>query len=59
MGKYLDLARELKKLWKHDSSTSCSWCTWNGPQWLGKETGRTGGQRKNQNHTDHSTVKIS
>ena len=29
------------------------------PQNLRKETGGTGGQRKNQDHLDHSTVKIT
>ena len=33
-------------------------CTWNGPQRLGKNIKRTGYQRKNWDHPDHS-VKIS
>ena len=35
---------------KHESDgdTYSSWCTWNGPQRLGKETRGIGDQRKNQ-----------
>ncbi len=31
-GKYLDLARELKKTIKHegDNNTHCEWCFWHG-----------------------------
>ena len=36
-----------------------NWCAWNGPHWPGKESGRIGDQRKNQDHPDHSIVKIS
>ena len=48
MDKYLDLARELKKLWnmKSESDTNCSWCTWNGPKRIGKGFGKSGDQRK-------------
>ena len=41
IGKYLDLAREQVKAMEHegDGDTNISWCTWNGLQMLGKETG--------------------
>ena len=38
--------------------TNSSWYTRNLIQRLGKETGRTGNQRKNQDHSDHSIVKL-
>ena len=46
--KYLDLTRELKKVMKHegDSDSSHSYSSWNDPQIPGKETGRTGDQKK-------------
>ena len=43
--KYLDLAWELNK-------------SWNSSKKPGKETGETGNQKNNENHIDHSTVKI-
>ena len=48
-----------KKTLEHegDGDTNCSGWTRNGPQRLGKETGRTGYQKKNQDHPDHSSVK--
>ena len=42
-----------------DSDTNWSWCTQNSSQRLGKEIRETGNHRKNQDHTDNSTVKIS
>ena len=36
-----------------------NWCPWNSPQELGKEIGWTGGSKKNWNHPDYSTIKIS
>ena len=58
--KYLDLARELKKVLEreHDGDTSCSWSPCNCPQKFEKETGGIGDQRKNQDHLDHSNAKI-
>ena len=41
-----------------DNNISCSRCPWYGSQRLGKETGGTGDQRRNQVYPDHSTVKI-
>ena len=48
INKYLDLAGELKICGLEcNGDPKCSWCTWNGPQRPGKETGGTGDQRKN------------
>ena len=44
---------------KCDDKTDCSWHAWNSHQRLWKETGGIENQRKNRDHTDHSTVKIS
>ena len=58
--KYLDLARELKKL--HDmnvTDTNCHWSPWNGCQRPRKENWRIGDQRKIRNYPDHSIVEIS
>ena len=38
-----------------DGDTNCSWCTWNGPQKLGKGTGGIRNQKENRYH--HSIVK--
>ena len=60
INKYVDLARELKKLWKllGDADTNCSWCSWNGLQRIEKGTGGVENQRKNRDYPDHSIVKI-
>ena len=57
---YSDLAKELKRIIEHEDGgdTNCSWCTWNGPQRLVKETVGIGNKKKNQDHPDHSVVKI-
>ena len=39
-----------------DGDTNCSWSPGNGPQRPGKETKD---QRKNRDHSDHGTIKIS
>ena len=62
--KYLDLARELKKVVTHegDGDTNCSWCNWTIPPKVWKRDwggGEIGDQRKNQDHPKHSTIKIS
>ena len=59
--KYLDLARELKKTVENegDSDTNCNWCTWGNHKRLGRKTGETENQSKNQNHPDHSIAEIS
>ena len=36
------------------SDTNFTWCTWNGPQ----KIGRVGNLRKNQDQSDYSTVEI-
>ena len=41
-----------------DGDINCSWCTWNGPQELGKETRRIGDQKRNLNHPSYSIAKI-
>ena len=41
-----------------DGDASCCWCTWNDPKRLGKVTRKTGNQKKNRDHPDHSTVEI-
>ena len=50
-----------KKIVEHegDGNTNCKWNTWNGPQRLGKGTGRVNNWRKNQDHSIYSIVKIS
>ena len=59
--KYLHLTREIKKKksMQHegDSNTSCNWRTWNGPQRLGKKTGRVGNRKTNRGHPNYS-IKI-
>ena len=35
--------------------THCNWCTWNGPQRLGKGAGRVGNWRTNRDHPNYST----
>ena len=58
--KYLDFARELKKLQNmSDSDTNCSWCTWNGPQRLGKGTERNENQMEDWDHPDYRIVENS
>ena len=42
---------------KGDSDTNHSWSTWNSLQESHKETGWNGDQRKNWDHSEHSTVK--
>ena len=42
-----------------DGNTNYSWCTWNGPWKIGKDTEGIENQRKNQENTDHNIVKIS
>ena len=54
MWKYLYLARGLKKTMEH-VSTVTSRTT---PQGVWKETNGIGNERKNEDHTDHSIVKI-
>ena len=50
-----------EKLMKYegDGDTNCSWNNWNGPQRHRKETMETEDQRKNREHLDHGTAKIS
>ena len=58
--KYLDLAREIKKVMEHKRETSASYgFAWNGAQSLEKKTGRIGNQRRNRIHPDYSLFEIS
>ena len=41
-----------------DGDTNCSWCTWNGPQGLGKMIGTIENQKKNRDHRNFDIVKI-
>ena len=34
------------------------WCTWNGPQGFGEETGEIGNQSKNQDHRYKNITRI-
>ena len=54
INKYLDLARELKKLGNMKVTMIPIVVGM-----LGKETWRIGNQKKNWRHTDHSTVKLN
>ena len=59
---YLNLARELKKkkAVEHEgnSDTNYNWCTWNGPQRLGKEDGRVRNQRTSRNYPNYRIVEV-
>ena len=59
--KYLDLARELKKLWNMKVTVVPIVVDALGtvPPKSGKETGETQDQRKNKDHPDHSTLNMS
>ena len=57
--KYLDLARELRKLWNTWVTMIPILVDWNGPQRHGKLVGRRGNYRTNWNHSNNSIVEIS
>ena len=59
--KYLDPARELKKVIEHksDDDTNYNWCTKNGPHRVGKETEKVRNKRTKQNRPNYSITKIS
>ena len=57
IGKYLDLARELKKLWNKCDMILIVVRTV--AKSLEKKTGGIGHQRDNQDNLDHSIVEIS
>ena len=44
--------------YEREGDANCSKCFWNSPKMPGKETKRTEDQRKNQDYSDYSTVKI-
>ena len=59
--KYLDLARELRKLRNMrvtDGDATCNWNTWNNPPMFLKEVTRVGNQRTNRDHIDNSILEI-
>ena len=60
--KYWELARELKKKkaaeHEGDGDTDWDWWSWNCSQRFEKKTGGNGNERKNQDHLDHSSVRI-
>ena len=43
---------------KSDGDTNYNWYTRNGPQRLGKGTGREGNQKTNQDHPNYCITKI-
>ena len=51
---------ENKQSFKHESNgnNNCNWCAWNGPQKLGKSTGRIVNQRTNRDHPSYGIVEI-
>ena len=55
--KYLDLARELKKLWNMKVTNSHR-CAWYSHQRIGKRSGGNGNKRSSVEHPNYSTVKI-
>ena len=56
LGSYSRTKKVLKTEGYND--TNCGWCTWNDPKGLRKKTERNENQCYNQNHWDHSFVKI-
>ena len=60
MDKYLDLAKELKKMKEREceGGSNCSWNPWYSPNELGKETEELGVSRNNQNDSDIWTIEI-
>ena len=42
-----------------NGNTNNSWCSWKCPQIPGKETRGTDYAKKNQDHSDHNTVKTN
>ena len=51
----------VRKLWNKNVSVILIgvWCAWNIPRALGKETGRIGNQKKNQDHINYNSVKLN
>ena len=58
--RYLDFARELKKLWNMKVTVIpiVIGGLWNSPQRPGKETKRTGDQKQNWVSPDHNTTNV-
>ena len=54
-----DLTRELEKFWNMKWRWyQNNWCARNGPQRLGKDTGRARNRRTNRDHPNYSITKI-
>ena len=58
--KYLDLARELRKLRKHelDDYTNCNWCSWYCHQRVGTRAGGLGNNETDEDCPNYSIVEI-
>ena len=56
--KYLDLARKLKKIMKHEGGnyTNRDWCFWYSHQRVIKATGGLEGKRTSGDHTHNSII---
>ena len=58
--KYLDLARELKKLLNMKvSDTNCNWCSWYSHQRIGTRTGGLGNKGMSGDYPNYSIIEIS
>ena len=59
-GKYLDLARELKKTVEHESDgdTNCNWCAWFSYQRIGTGIRELGNKRTSRDQPNYYMVKI-
>ena len=58
--KYLDLARELKKLWERESDgdTNCNWCTRYSHQRIDTGTGEIRNKSRSGDHRNNHIIKI-
>ena len=56
--KYLDLTRELKKLWNTKVATICNWCSWYSNQSIDTMPGGLGNKMKNGDHPNHCIIEI-
>ena len=58
--KYLDLAREFKKIVEHgsDGDTNCNWCSWYSHLRIGTRTGGLGNKKTSGDHSNYSIIEI-
>ena len=58
--KFLDLVRELKKVFEHEdgSDTNCCYSTWNNPQRINEGTGRLRNLKASGDHSNYNIVEI-